>query len=194
MTKLKVFGNAKKYILNILKYLKILRTISTARKESNIWLRSQALSINGKVLSLGSGNDDDGEGNKYKNYFENCLSYTTSEITSEFNCDLVLDVRAMPDIKDDFFDCIFCSGVLEHIDDYQKALQEIYRILRTGGILLLGLPFRQAIHLPPNDYWRFSEFGIQYILNGKYKILDLVGVDNTIIDFPVAYWVKAEKL
>lgn len=168
--------------------------ISEARKKSNNWLRSHTSSITGDILSIGSGTDDDGEGIKYQSYFNNCSSYTTSEITSEFECDLVLDVRSMPEIKDESFDCIFCSGVLEHIDDYQQALKELHRILKKKGILLLGLPFRQSLHLVPHDYWRFTEYGIRYMLRDNYEILDLASIDNSIPNFPATYWIKAQKI
>lgn len=185
----KLIEKAKKYIQKLSQ-----PQVSRARKESNQWLKCHVSSITGDVLSIGSGTDDDGEGNKYKNYFENCSSYTTSEVTSEFSCDLVLDIRNMPEIKDSSYDCIFCSGVLEHVDNYQQALKELHRILKTGKILLLGVPFRQGIHLAPHDYWRFSEYGIRYMLKDKYTILDITGIDNAVPNFPATYWVKAQKI
>lgn len=77
---------------------------SKARKESNIWLKYHASDINGHVLSIGSGTDEDHEGGHYRNYFKNCLSYTTSEVTAEFKCDVVLDVRSIPEIQDESLD------------------------------------------------------------------------------------------
>ncbi len=106
---------------------------------------------------------------------------------------MVLDVRSMP-IKDESFDCVFCSGVLEHVDDYLTALKEMTRILKPGGILLLGLPFRQALHGVPHDYWRFTEYGIRHILHDDYEILELALMDNSVPGFPAAYWIKAKKL
>jgi len=99
----------------------------------------------------------------------------------------------MHSIQDESFDCIFCSGVLEHVGDYRSALKEITRILTQSGILLLGLPFRQTIHGAPNDYWRFTTHGIKYLLQNDYEILELSSIDDSIPDFPAAYWVKAKK-
>lgn len=165
-----------------------------ARMESNIWLRRQALNIEGHVISIGSGADADGGGKRYRDYFKGCLSYKTSELTSAHDCDLVADVRSMPQIPDESFDCVFCSGVLEHVDDFLGGIKEITRILKPGGILLLGTPFRQPTHMAPNDYWRFTENGIQYMLHGNYEILDLTPIDTSVPNFPVAYWVKARRL
>lgn len=99
----------------------------------------------------------------------------------------------MPQLEDSVFDAVYCSGVLEHVDDYQSALTEITRILKRGGTLLLGLPFRQPVHMAPTDYWRFTEYGIKYMLRGDYKIIEIAAMDNSVPGFPAAYWVKARK-
>jgi SAM-dependent methyltransferase len=163
------------------------------RRISNAWLREHAADIEGHVLSIGSGHDRDKEGGWYRDYFPHRASYTTSEFGPEFGCDLVLDVRKMPEIADAAFDCVYCSGVLEHVDDFQAGLAEITRILRPGGILLLGLPFRQAIHGAPHDYWRFTEHGIRWLLAANYEVLRLDAIETRVPGFPVAYWAKARK-
>ncbi len=42
--------------------------------------------------------------------------------------------------KDNSFDLIFLLEVLEHLDYPDKALQELARILKPGGFLVLGVP------------------------------------------------------
>lgn len=167
---------------------------SRARREGNKWLRYHSVNISGSVLSIGSGNDADNEGNFYRNYFMQASSYTTSDVYEGSSCDMTLDIRSMPQIKDASYDCIFCSGVLEHVDDYYKGLKEITRILKNDGFLILGLPFRQALHLAPQDFWRFTEFGIKYMLSESYEIVDFSSIDNSVRDFPSAYLVKARKV
>ncbi len=182
--------------------IKYLRSISVFRKggpsrariESNQWLRERCTNLEGHVISIGSGNDSDGQGNLYRNYFTHASSYTTSEVSGEYACDLILDIRSMPEIKNESYDCIYCSGVLEHVDDYQSGINEITRILRVDGVLLLGLPFRQALHLIPYDYWRFTEYGIRHMLQNSYNIIDIDPIDNSVEGFPAAYWVMARKL
>jgi SAM-dependent methyltransferase len=167
---------------------------SPARIESNRWLARHAATVTGAVLSVGSGDDRDGEGRRYRDYFVGGSSYTTSEHIPFPGCELVLDVRRMPEVPDATYDCVFCSGVLEHVDDYEAAMREITRILRPGGTLLLGLPFRQAIHLAPTDYWRFTEHGIRVLLERHgYRIDEIVGIDVSVPDFPATYWTRATK-
>ncbi|HLI79841.1 MAG TPA: methyltransferase domain-containing protein [Candidatus Binataceae bacterium] len=56
------------------------------------------------------------------------------------------NLRVLPDditgstLHDDQFDLILCSEVIEHITGWQKALAEMYRLLRPGGTLLLSTP------------------------------------------------------
>lgn len=165
-----------------------------ARREANKWLKTQASEIEGHVLSLGSRTDEDGEGSFYRSYFRKCVSYTTSDVSLELDCDIMLDVKSMPSIESESVDCIFCSGVLEHVHDYTAALHEITRVLKKSGVLLLGVPFRQAIHDAPNDYWRFTEYGLRYLLKDLYDIEEIKPVDTKVPGFPAAYWVKARKL
>ena len=50
-----------------------------------------------------------------------------------------LDLRAL-ELPDECFDVVFASHVLEHIDDDVRALTEIKRILKPGGIAILPVP------------------------------------------------------
>jgi ubiquinone/menaquinone biosynthesis C-methylase UbiE len=42
--------------------------------------------------------------------------------------------------KDNFFDIIICSGVIEHIPKYKEAIEEMKRVLRPGGSLIISIP------------------------------------------------------
>ncbi len=43
--------------------------------------------------------------------------------------------------KDNEFDIIVSSDVLEHVPDYKKGLQEVYRCLKIGGVSYMTFPF-----------------------------------------------------
>jgi len=163
---------------------------SKSRKESNIWLKKVCKNIKGDVLSIGSLQDIDCEGGVYRSYFKKASSYLTSDV--EGNVDMILDVRDMAVVPDRRFNCVFCAGVLEHVDDFMAGIREITRVLAPGGILLLGVPFRQAIHSIPQDFWRFTRFGIEYMLK-DFVIMEIKELDDSIENFPATYWVKAIK-
>lgn len=82
-----------------------------------------------------------------------------------------IDISFGHDIKDikhpdNRFDNVFCSQVLEHVDDYMKAISEIRRVLKPKGILILSVPFTWQLHGEPNDYRRFTPYGIKEMLKG----------------------------
>ena len=63
-----------------------------------------------------------------------------NENTSSKSCNFgVADAKKLP-FKDNTFDFIVCSEVLEHIIDYQSALSEINRILKPQGKLAVSVP------------------------------------------------------
>jgi SAM-dependent methyltransferase len=63
--------------------------------------------------------------------------YRSADI-AEGRADLVLNIEAIA-APDASFDCVVCSHVLEHVDD-AKALAEIHRLLKPGGVALIMLP------------------------------------------------------
>jgi len=49
------------------------------------------------------------------------------------------DICKLP-FQDNSYDYIFCNHVLEHIPDDGKAMRELYRVLKLGGIAILQVP------------------------------------------------------
>jgi SAM-dependent methyltransferase len=89
------------------------------------------------------------------------------------NIDYVGSVLAIP-CSDNFFDVILAQEVLEHVESPDRAVEEIYRVLKVGGYFYLQLPFIIGYHPCPNDYWRFTHQGIRELLSvDKFEIMDL---------------------
>lgn len=66
------------------------------------------------------------------------LDYTTTDLNSPL-ADVKADICQLP-FADNFYDIIFCNHVLEHIPDDKKAMQELYRVLKPGGMAILQIP------------------------------------------------------
>ncbi|MDY6843502.1 MAG: class I SAM-dependent methyltransferase [Thermodesulfobacteriota bacterium] len=62
--------------------------------------------------------------------------------------------------KEDTFDTVLCTEVLEHTDDFFVTLSEIQRVLKPGGKLICSVPFMYPLHEFPNDNLRFTYFGV----------------------------------
>jgi SAM-dependent methyltransferase len=76
--------------------------------------------------------------------------------------DIEGDIHALP-IPDASFDCVFCTGTLEHVRDPWQAVRELNRILKVGGIVHIDVPFIQGYHPDPTDYWRFTLDGLKLL-------------------------------
>ncbi|MCF6366700.1 MAG: methyltransferase domain-containing protein [Bacteroidales bacterium] len=74
--------------------------------------------------------------------FEN-LNYTTADLFSPI-ADVKTDIRNM-DFKDSSFDVFICNHVMEHIDEEQKALKEVLRILKPKGWAILQVPIDYSL-------------------------------------------------
>lgn len=55
-----------------------------------------------------------------------------------------IDATQIP-YGDNIFDLIIANHVLEHIPEYKKAIGEIYRVLRLGGIAILQTPYSKLL-------------------------------------------------
>lgn len=64
--------------------------------------------------------------------------YTTADLYSPI-ADVKADITNLP-FENDSFDIIFCNHVLEHIPNDTKAMQELYRVLKKGGMGIFQIP------------------------------------------------------
>lgn len=79
--------------------------------------------------------------------------------------DLVCDINCIPE-KDASFDVVLCSEVLEHLPSPEKALTELSRLLKKGGILILTAPFCSLTHFAPYHFSTgFNRYYYEYHLN-----------------------------
>jgi len=63
------------------------------------------------------------------------------------------DLRHLP-FEDNSFDVVYCISVLEHTKDYLKILEEFFRVLKKGGILVITLD----ISIDGRSEINFSDF------------------------------------
>jgi SAM-dependent methyltransferase len=98
-----------------------------------------------------------------------CLRTDVALDGGRFAPDFVGDLRRAP-VRDGSVDWIFCSHVLEHIDDLDACLGEMSRILRPGGVAWIQVPIElgeaRSRRIPVDPHrahahaWRFGrDFG-----------------------------------
>jgi SAM-dependent methyltransferase len=68
------------------------------------------------------------------------------------------DIRVIPSGS---IDVVLCNQVLEHVDDSQKVVSEIHRILKPSGVCFLTTHGIFVYHGQPKDYWRWTHEGLE---------------------------------
>jgi SAM-dependent methyltransferase len=103
------------------------------------------------------------------------LDYTTGDYNSPI-ADVHFDLHHAP-FENNTFDLIFCNHVLEHVEDAQQCMNELYRIMKPGGWGIFQVPldyksqttFEDKSITDPNErekhYWQKDHlrlFGLDY--------------------------------
>jgi SAM-dependent methyltransferase len=77
--------------------------------------------------------------------------------------DRVEDVTAI-NMADNSAGTVICLETFEHVFEVRRAFDEVFRILRPGGVFILTSPFNFRIHGYPDDYWRISPSCLRRLL------------------------------
>ena len=141
-----------------------------ARKGLAGHIKQLSKHIVGKTLDVGCGTKP------YAHLFTS-KEYIGLEIDSVANrkekkADCYYDGSVFP-FADGSFDSAVANEVFEHVFDPDRFLNEVSRVLRSGGVLLMTMPFVWDEHEQPYDYARYSSFGIRSILQRHgFEILE----------------------
>lgn len=120
------------------------------------WLNQNACGK--KVLNLGSGIGD------FDKFISKDIKTINFDIDfSKPNLNIVGDAHYLP-FKNDSLDIVYTISVLEHVRKPWVVSDEIYRVLKPGGHVVLDVPFLSAIH-DKNDYFRFTDKGIRSLFD-----------------------------
>lgn len=121
---------------------------------------------NGMCLDLGCGNKE------YKEFLK-VNDYIGVDVSKDSKADILCDAHFLP-FKNACFDSVLCTQMLEHVQNPNKVCSEIVRILKAQGTILLSVPMIWELHEEPNDYYRYTKYGINFLLkkNG-FKILHI---------------------
>ncbi|MFM7301300.1 MAG: methyltransferase domain-containing protein [Crocinitomicaceae bacterium] len=66
------------------------------------------------------------------------LDYLTGDLVSPL-ADLHFDLHSIP-LEDNRFEVVFCNHVLEHVEDANQCIRELYRVLKPGGWGIMQVP------------------------------------------------------
>ena len=93
-----------------------------------------------------------------------CDSYRSVDIdTRSGEVDTLGDIQKLP-LKEETFDSVFCTQVLEHVPEPQEAVYEVFRVLKKGGYAIFTVPHLAYLHNEPHDYYRYTKHGLKHML------------------------------
>lgn len=102
-----------------------------------------------------------------------CVDWHNSLAPSAF-LDHMCDISDSLPFHTGEFDTIVLSDVLEHIPRPEQLWHEMFRILATGGKLIMNVPFYYWLHGTPYDYYRYTEFALRRFADvSGFKVLVL---------------------
>lgn len=119
------------------------------------------------VLDIGAGRVS--TNHSYEKFFPNRLAL---DIDEKRRPDIVGDVHHLP-FPDESHNIILCTEVLEHCHSPQAAIDEMKRVLKPGGTLILTTRFVYPLHDIPHDYFRFTKYGLQHLLRG-FEVVEII--------------------
>ena len=72
---------------------------------------------------------------------------------------IVSDVRAVA-FAEGVFDGIYSMGTIEHFKEHRQAIRECFRVLRKGGVAVMGVPNARDPFLRPLLVWGLRRLGL----------------------------------
>jgi len=122
-------------------------------------LKKEAAQLAGRqlVIDIGCGEQP------YRKYFTQFRQYAGFDLIAPPRSGVISKAANLP-LADSVADAVLCTEVIEHTQDPKKVCEEISRVLKKGGTLLLSAPMSWNLHLEPHDYYRFTRHGLVYLL------------------------------
>jgi len=113
---------------------------------------------------------------------------------------IVADLTCANHIPTDTFDCIIFTQTLQFIYDVRAALRTLYRILKSGGVLLATFPGISQISRYDmdrwGDYWRFTTLSARRLFEEVFPPENVtVGAHgNVLVAVAFLHGLSAEEL
>jgi len=116
--------------------------------------------VGGVVLDIGCGTKPLKEFLSSHSHYIGLDYYQTALEWYGSKPDVFADAQALP-VMDASINCVLLLDVLEHIPRPAVCMSEINRVLKSGGRLILQVPFVYPIHDAPLDFYRWTHYGLR---------------------------------
>ena len=155
-------------------------------------IKRNADHMNGVMLDFGCGEKPYREFFNVEKYIGLDVAKSGHDHTRE-TIDVFYDGTTIP-FESEYFDSALSSEVFEHIFNINEILREIHRVMKTGGKLLITVPFVWDEHETPYDFFRYTSFGIKRLLEEHgFEVISLeknLTYVETLFQLWIAYFYK----
>jgi SAM-dependent methyltransferase len=93
------------------------------------------------------------------------------------------DLCTMNQVPDGRYDAAVCHQVLEHVRHPAQAIEQLSRVLKPGGTLILSVPHLSRRHELPHDYYRFTQEGLAVLLRDAGLEIDDISAYGGVLSF-----------
>ena len=104
--------------------------------------------------------------------------------------DYVCDAHKMEPVNDNSIGTVLILEALEHIQEPQLVVNEIFRVLKPEGICVATTLMTFEIHRTPYDYWRFCPDGLCFLFRA-FDLHEIVLEHHRTL--PRGIWCIAQK-
>ncbi len=133
-----------------------------------IELAANTLNLKGPIYEFGSYQvEEQGDFGNLRPYFPK-KEFVGCDMREGPGVDKILNLHKI-DLPSNSVGTVLIMDTLEHVEYPHKALDEIYRILKPDGIVIMSSVMNFPIHDYPYDYWRFTPEAFRSLLK-KFQI------------------------
>ena len=102
--------------------------------------------------------------------------FKSTDLVKEAGIDEIADISNLENFENESVGTAICLETLEHCKEPFAGIEELHRVLKPNGVLLVSTPFDLGTHNYPDDYFRFTVSGLNQLLKSfGHKFVFSVG-------------------
>lgn len=130
-------------------------------------LRRELAKLSGRVLDVGCGTKP------YASWMTQASEVIGVDVNPNSAADVIITPETPWPFEDGSFDAVFSSQAFEHVRDIDHVNAEVFRVLKPGGLFVLSIPFYHNEHGVPEDYRRWTRYGLAEDYRSHYEIVEV---------------------
>ena len=90
------------------------------------------------------------------------------------------------------FDAVICTEVLEHVQQYQKLIDEMNRVMKPGATGIVTIPWSARFHYAPYDYFRYTPSSLKTMFSkfSEGKIIPRGSDISNVVNKLIVMWAR----